>query len=605
MAEPEADEAIHVADTLLRPAPPELVENARVRVLGIDVGGTFTDAVLVEADRCAPRRCPPRRTRLSRCSRPRPRSVRRAPTASRTAPRSPRTRCSSGAARGPPSSQRRASSTSSTSAARTEHTCTAPAPRIRLRSSRSSAASASRAGSVPTESSSRSTSRRFPAWTRTRSRSASSSRSATRPTSARSPRSSGGATPRHTSSPPTRSRPSSASTSAPRPPRSTRTSVPFSSYLRSLADGCAGAGLPQPLVMRSSGGLATLEEASRHAAFALLSGPAAGSSGATRIAALAGFENALSFDMGGTSTDVCAIVGGGGAARARAIRGRLPVRLPTLAVHTVGAGGGSIVREDVGGALRVGPESAGAFPGPACYGRGGDLTTVTDANLLLGRLPERLPGGIELDARSSRARARGLDPAAVVEVVDAEMTRALRVVSVEQGLDPRDFALVAFGEGAAPRLRACGGARHVHRARARRRGRPLGARPRGGGRAARHRALLRHAARRRRRAPDEGEADLRYAGQSFELTVARPAPRGAVPRGPPRALRLRGPRSGGGARRGADCRGASRAGGGGHRAATRSEGPAGARARGSTAWVPIGWEGETDAHGTLVLRRGA
>ncbi len=158
--------------------------------------------------------------------------------------------------------------------------------------------------------------------------------------------------------------------------------------------------------MRSSGGLATLEEAAAHAAFALLSGPAAGVVGAARLAALAGFANALSFDMGGTSTDVCAIVDGERAARARAPRRRLPVRLPTLAVHTVGAGGGSIVRLDEGGALRVGPESAGADPGPACYGRGGTRATVTDANLLLGRLPSTLPGGIELDAERRRAGAR-------------------------------------------------------------------------------------------------------------------------------------------------------------------------------------------------------
>ena len=205
--------------------------------------------------------------------------------------------------------------------------------------------------------------------------------------------------------------------------------------------------------MRSSGGVATLEEAAAHAAFALLSGPAAGVVGAARIAALAGFPNAISFDMGGTSTDVCAIVDGAARREHERTVGGVPVRLPTLAVHTVGAGGGSIVRQDEGGALRVGPESAGADPGPACYGRGGERPTVTDANLLLGRLPRTLPGGIELDADAARRAFGGLDPAAAIEVVNAEMVRALRVVSVEQGLDPRDFALVAFG-GAGP-LHAC------------------------------------------------------------------------------------------------------------------------------------------------------
>jgi N-methylhydantoinase A len=181
-------------------------------------------------------------------------------------------------------------------------------------------------------------------------------------------------------------------------------------YLRALAGACAGAGLPAPLVMRSSGGLTTLEEAAEHAAFALLSGPAAGVVGATLIARLAGFRDALAFDMGGTSTDVCAIVGGEARREHERMVGGFPVRLPTLAVHTVGAGGGSIVRRDTGGALLVGPQSAGAEPGPASYGQGGDRPTVTDANLLLGRLPPRLPGGIELDAGAARRALGDLDP---------------------------------------------------------------------------------------------------------------------------------------------------------------------------------------------------
>ena len=205
--------------------------------------------------------------------------------------------------------------------------------------------------------------------------------------------------------------------------------------------------------MRSSGGVVTLPEAAAHPAWALLSGPAAGAVGAAYVARRAGFADAIAFDMGGTSTDVCAIVGGEATRESQRVVGGFPIRLPTLAIHTVGAGGGSLVWRDEGGALRVGPESAGALPGPACYGRGGERATVTDANLLLGRLPATLPGGIELDTDAATRALGDIDPAAVVAVVDAEMLGALRVVSVEQGHDPRDFALVAFG-GAGP-LHAC------------------------------------------------------------------------------------------------------------------------------------------------------
>src|SRR5205085_10503734 len=137
-------------------------------------------------------------------------------------------------------------------------------------------------------------------------------------------------------------------------------------------------------------------------------------------------------------------VGGEADRSSERLVGGLPIRLPSVDVHSVGAGGGSIVWRDAGGALRVGPESAGADPGPACYGRGGTRATVTDANLLLGRLPEELPGGLRLDRAAAERALDGLDPDAVVEVVNAEMLRALRVVSVERGHDPRDFALVAF-----------------------------------------------------------------------------------------------------------------------------------------------------------------
>ena len=157
--------------------------------------------------------------------------------------------------------------------------------------------------------------------------------------------------------------------------------------------------------------------------------------------------------MGGTSTDVCLIRGGQAGRSSEREVGGLPLRLPMVDLQTVGAGGGSIVWRDAGGALRVGPESAGADPGPACYGRGGTRPTVTDANLLLGRLPARLAGGLELDRAAAERAFAGIDPAEAIEVVNAEMLRALRLVSVERGHDPRELALVAFG-GAGP-LHAC------------------------------------------------------------------------------------------------------------------------------------------------------
>ncbi len=377
-------------------------------------------------------------------------------------------------------------------------------------------------------------------------------------------------------------------------------------YLRALDGACRGAGLVEPLVMRSSGGVATLEEAAQHAALALLSGPAAGVVGAARIAELAGFPNALAFDMGGTSTDVCAIVDGEARREHEREVGGFPVRLPTVAVHTVGAGGGSIVWQDTGGALRVGPESAGAEPGPACYGKGGERATVTDANLLLDRLPLQLAGGVTLDAEAARRALGYLDPAEVIEVVNAEMVRALRVVSVEQGLDPRDFALVAFG-GAGP-LHACALADEL--------GMTTVLVPAAAGVLS---ALGLVAADERRdtvrsyvvpleeagELPAEGEADIRYAGQSFELTVglgpelaerfhAAHAHRyGYADRARPLELV---------AVRTAEVRPAPEISVTGPRVSTR--GPEVLELDGATAWIPGGWAGATDAHGTLVLRSG-
>jgi N-methylhydantoinase A len=195
----------------------------------------------------------------------------------------------------------------------------------------------------------------------------------------------------------------------------------------------------------------------------LLSGPAGGVAGAFQIAHGARYERIITLDMGGTSTDVGLCDGAVPFTAESSIDG-LPLRIPTVDVHTVGAGGGSIVRIDAGGALRVGPESAGADPGPACYGTG-DQPTVTDAHLLLGRLlPDRFLGGrMALSVAAARrafrplARAFGNDieraAASVVRVANANMERALRVVSVERGHDPRRFTLVAFG-GAGP-LHAC------------------------------------------------------------------------------------------------------------------------------------------------------
>ena len=379
-----------------------------------------------------------------------------------------------------------------------------------------------------------------------------------------------------------------------------------SRYLRALAAAAGAAGLPEPLVLRSSGGVATLEDVAAHPAFALVSGPAGGAVGASLIARRAGFPDAISFDMGGTSTDVCLVVGGAVARATEREVGGLPIRLPTVDVHTVGAGGGSIAWRDLGGALQVGPRSAGAYPGPACYGRGGTEPTVTDANLLLGRLPEQLAGGLVLD-RSAAERALGdLDPADVVRVVNAEMLRALRVVSVERGHDPRDFALVAFG-GAGP-LHACDLADEL--------GIATVLVPRDAGVLS---ALGLVSGEERRdhvrsyvvplddagELPVVGEADLRYAGQSFELPVAlgpdlaerfhraheerygyadrrrpielvairtadvRPAPTVELPPGDPLDV----------------------------------SGPAVLELAGASCWIPPGWVGVRDGYGTLILTR--
>jgi len=296
--------------------------------------------------------------------------------------------------------------------------------------------------------------------------------------------------------------------------------------------------------MQSNGGLLNASEARRHAVRTILSGPAGGIVGAVEIARLSGFEKALTFDMGGTSTDV-ALAGREARLTTEARIDDFPVRVPMLDIHTVGAGGGSIATIDAGGSLRVGPESAGASPGPACYGVG-DQATVTDAHVMLGRISaDQLVGGeMRIDvAAAEQAVARigeklGLNAvdaaAAILRVANSNMERAIRAVSVERGEDPREFPLVAFG--------GCGGLHACEIAE------ELGIRtvivPRMAGAlsalgmlladrtrdysvgamgvsdyAARFRKLEKQAAKDVRGARIERFADVRYAGQSYELTI--------------------------------------------------------------------------------------
>ena len=236
-----------------------------------------------------------------------------------------------------------------------------------------------------------------------------------------------------------------------------------SRYLDDLQVGLRGlAGMTSHLrIMQSSGGSISAQTAAQEPVRTILSGPAGGVIAATRIAALAGFTNIITFDMGGTSTDVALCRGGAHTTNEAKITG-LPVAVPVLDIHTVGAGGGSLATVDAGGALRVGPESAGATPGPACYGSG-TQATVTDANVVLGRFGDGglLSGAMKLDqtraeqalddlaqqmSRASGKKVTRIEAAlGVIRVANANMERALRLVSVERGQDPRDFTLVSFG----------------------------------------------------------------------------------------------------------------------------------------------------------------
>ncbi len=314
----------------------------------------------------------------------------------------------------------------------------------------------------------------------------------------------------------------------------------MSRYLRAL-ERRAGARL---WVMQSNGGLLTAAEAGRQAGRTILSGPAGGVRGASGAARASGFTRIIGFDMGGTSTDV-SLCDGAPRETVEAELGGYPIRVPMLEIHTVGAGGGSIARVDAGGLLRVGPESAGADPGPACYGRA-MLPTVTDAHAVLGRISAtQLAGGtVPIDPERARravasiARALGLSleeaASGILRVANATMTRAIRVVSVERGVDPRGFVLAAFG--------GCGGLHACELAAAlgietvlvpgfagalsalgmlmADRVRDSSASALGAADAA---LLFRRLEERARRdCPDarlERYADMRYRGQSYELTV--------------------------------------------------------------------------------------
>src|SRR5260221_5906023 len=237
------------------------------------------------------------------------------------------------------------------------------------------------------------------------------------------------------------------------------------SYLQKLQQTAGSGKSARIFVMQSSGGITALSTAAEQPVRTVLSGPAGGIVGAAAVAQRSGFDRIITFDMGGTSSDVALVDGRPSTTNEADVAG-LPVRVPVLDIHTVGAGGGSLARFDAGGALRVGPESAGADPGPICYGKG-ERPTVTDANLLLGRLPadQFLGGDFQLDLprtvamvkqwlKQNGSRLSVEDFASgVVRVVNANMEKAIRVVSIERGYDPREFSLVAFGGAGA--MHAC------------------------------------------------------------------------------------------------------------------------------------------------------
>jgi N-methylhydantoinase A len=236
-------------------------------------------------------------------------------------------------------------------------------------------------------------------------------------------------------------------------------------YARNLRDRLSAWGFDrQTLIMQSNGGVIPLPQLAERSAYIVRSGPAAGVIAAARLAAEAGFDKVITGDMGGTSYDVAVVVDGAPTiAETTNLDFRVPLRLPMIDVHTIGAGGGSIASLDRGGILQVGPRSAGAVPGPACYGQGGTEPTVTDANVVLGRInaddPIGAQGGRTLDALAARKAVGELGTAlglaleetaeAILKVVNQNMAGRTRLLSIDSGHDPRDFALVIFG-GAGP-----------------------------------------------------------------------------------------------------------------------------------------------------------
>ena len=234
-----------------------------------------------------------------------------------------------------------------------------------------------------------------------------------------------------------------------------------STYVTNMQMQIDSRGIPAKLhILRSDGGLVSAEAARKAPVSILMSGPAGGVAGALWIAKQAGYSNLMTFDMGGTSTDVALIEKGVPRIRRETLVGDIAIRASSLDVRSVGAGGGSIAHvPELTNALRVGPESAGAEPGPAAYGKGGGLPTVTDANLVLGRLPARLADNVVLDVNLAEKAvqrigdALGLSlktaAAGIIDIVNENMFGALRLVSVQQGYDPREFALIAYG-GAGP-----------------------------------------------------------------------------------------------------------------------------------------------------------
>lgn len=246
-------------------------------------------------------------------------------------------------------------------------------------------------------------------------------------------------------------------------------------YLRRLGERLDAAGYPAPGVMTSGGGVLRAEDAANAAAALALSGPAGGVAGAAAVLAALGVQDALTLDVGGTSADVGLVLDGEPLVEAGGAVAGVPIALPRVLVDTVSAGGGSVAGVDDGGALRVGPRSAGAVPGPAAFGRGGTEATVTDAHVVLGHLvPTRLSGVAidaapawaavaavteQLDGRAGNQERVRVVAGGIVAAADAEMARALRRVSVERGIDPRGLVLVAFGGGGA--LHACGLAERI------------------------------------------------------------------------------------------------------------------------------------------------